>query len=183
MGFRFRKSIRLAPGVRLNLSKRGASVSLGGRGLTTNVSTRGTRTTVGLPGTGLSYSHFTPAASSARRGSSRGGASAGLPVRSNSSATPSAPSSVRLWVWGIIAVVAAFAILPAAALWGLLAAGALVAWGVRRQHAQASVNPSSLTARWALVKQNPQDPQYAVLLAEWYAPGITEAERQANGVP
>ena len=56
MGFRFRKSIKIIPGIRINLSKSGPSLSVGGRGLTTNLSARGTRTTVGIPGTGLSYS-------------------------------------------------------------------------------------------------------------------------------
>ena len=56
MGFRFRKSIKLLPGVRLNLSKSGLSASVGKPGATINLSQRGARTTVGVPGTGLSYS-------------------------------------------------------------------------------------------------------------------------------
>ena len=56
MGFRFQKRIKIAPGVRLNLSKSGVSVSSGIRGATVNFSRRGTRATLGLPGTGLSYS-------------------------------------------------------------------------------------------------------------------------------
>ena len=55
MGFRFQKRIKIAPGVRLNLSKSGASVSLGRNGATVNLSKRGTFATLGLPGTGLSY--------------------------------------------------------------------------------------------------------------------------------
>ncbi|MBZ0252365.1 MAG: DUF4236 domain-containing protein [Candidatus Methylomirabilis sp.] len=55
MAFRFRKSFKLAPGLRVNLSKSGASLSLGGRGASFNVGSRGTRATVGIPGTGLSY--------------------------------------------------------------------------------------------------------------------------------
>ena len=55
MGFRFRRSIRLFPGVRVNLSKGAPSVSVGERGHTVNVSERGTRATVGLPGSGVSY--------------------------------------------------------------------------------------------------------------------------------
>ena len=55
MGFRFSKHVRIAPGIRLNVSKGGISSSLGGKGLTVNVGPRKTRTTVGLPGTGLSY--------------------------------------------------------------------------------------------------------------------------------
>jgi len=56
MGFRFRKSIKLFPGVRINLSKSGVSTSIGKPGATINISERGTRGTVGLPGTGMSYS-------------------------------------------------------------------------------------------------------------------------------
>lgn len=55
MGFRFRRSVKILPGVRLNFSKSGVSPSIGGRGATVNLSRRGTRTTVGIPGTGLSY--------------------------------------------------------------------------------------------------------------------------------
>lgn len=56
MGFRFRKSIKLLPGVRVNFSKSGTSLSVGGKGATANFSKRGTRVTVGIPGTGISYS-------------------------------------------------------------------------------------------------------------------------------
>jgi hypothetical protein len=55
MGFRFRKSIKILPGVRLNFSKSGFSTSIGVPGATINVSDRGTRGTVGVPGTGVSY--------------------------------------------------------------------------------------------------------------------------------
>ena len=56
MGFRFRKTIKLFPGVKLNFSKSGVSTSIGGPGATINISKRGTRGTVGIPGTGVSYS-------------------------------------------------------------------------------------------------------------------------------
>lgn len=59
MGFNFRKSFKIAPGLRLNVGKKGiSSVSIGGKGARVNVSKNGTRTTVGIPGTGLSYSSF-----------------------------------------------------------------------------------------------------------------------------
>lgn len=59
MGFRFRKSIKLAPGVRINLTKKGvSSISVGKRGATVNVGKKGTRGTVGIPGSGLSYSSY-----------------------------------------------------------------------------------------------------------------------------
>src|SRR5258705_335428 len=54
--FRFRRSIRILPGVRINVGKRSASMSVGVRGAhVTFGGPQGTRTTVGLPGTGLSY--------------------------------------------------------------------------------------------------------------------------------
>jgi len=56
MGFRFRRSIRLGKGLRINVSKSGTSLSVGHRGATVNFGPKGEKVTVGLPGTGLSYS-------------------------------------------------------------------------------------------------------------------------------
>src|ERR1700726_4827828 len=50
--FKFRKRIKLLPGLWMNVSKKGMSLSAGVKGFTVN--SRG-RTTVSLPGTGLSY--------------------------------------------------------------------------------------------------------------------------------
>jgi len=55
MAFRFFRRIRLAPGLSLNLTKRGGSLSLGPRGAKLTAGTSGVRRTVGLPGTGLWY--------------------------------------------------------------------------------------------------------------------------------
>ena len=55
MAFRFRKSFKLLPGVRLNVSKSGLSTSVGPRGAKLNFSKDRTTATVGLPGTGLSH--------------------------------------------------------------------------------------------------------------------------------
>ena len=56
MGLRFRKTISLFPGVRLNVSKSGVGVSAGVPGLRGSINTSGRMTgTVGIPGTGLSY--------------------------------------------------------------------------------------------------------------------------------
>jgi hypothetical protein len=60
MGFRFRRSFKIIPGVRLNLSGSGASVSLGPRGLHYTVGQHGTRTTVGVPGSGISWTAYQP---------------------------------------------------------------------------------------------------------------------------
>jgi hypothetical protein len=64
MGFRFRRSIKIAPGIRLNVSKSGVSTSIGKRGATINISEKGAKATVGIPGTGISY---TEKLSSAKR--------------------------------------------------------------------------------------------------------------------
>ena len=56
MGLRFRRSIKLFPGVRVNVSKSGVSTSIGTRGATVNVRGDRVRETVGLPGSGVSYS-------------------------------------------------------------------------------------------------------------------------------
>jgi hypothetical protein len=63
MAFRFRKSVKILPGVRWNIGNHGSSLSLGGKGLTVNVNKKGTRTTVGIPGTGVSHSTYAPHAS------------------------------------------------------------------------------------------------------------------------
>jgi hypothetical protein len=55
VGVRFRKRKKLAPGVALNVGKRGGSLSFGRRGASLNVGRRGTQATVSLLGTGLSY--------------------------------------------------------------------------------------------------------------------------------
>jgi hypothetical protein len=55
MGWRFRHSFKVIPGVHLNLSKSGLSCSIGGAPLTVNVGPRGVYGTASLPGSGISY--------------------------------------------------------------------------------------------------------------------------------
>jgi len=55
MPIRFRKTIKILPGVKMNLSKGGVSFTFGSKGYHVNVGKRGVRQTVGIPGTGLSY--------------------------------------------------------------------------------------------------------------------------------
>lgn len=57
MGFRFRKSFKIAPGVRVNVGKKSVGISAGVKGARVSFNSSGRKTTtVGLPGTGLSYS-------------------------------------------------------------------------------------------------------------------------------
>lgn len=53
MGFRFRRTWGIIPGVRLNLGMKSGSVSFGMRGFHYTIGTEGSRVTVGVPGTGL----------------------------------------------------------------------------------------------------------------------------------
>lgn len=56
MGLRFRKSVTLCKGIKLNFGKTGMSVSLGGKGYHKTINTKGPVTTsVGIPGTGIYY--------------------------------------------------------------------------------------------------------------------------------
>jgi hypothetical protein len=57
MGWRFRQSFTVVPGLRLNLSKSGLSASIGGAPFTLNVGPHGLTGTASIPGTGLSYRH------------------------------------------------------------------------------------------------------------------------------
>lgn len=59
-GLRFRRSVKIAPGLRLNFGKRGLSLSAGPRGATITAGTHGVRTTAGLPGSGLSVTRKLP---------------------------------------------------------------------------------------------------------------------------
>ena len=58
MPVRFRRSFTIFPGVKVNVSKGGISLSVGRRGATLNFSKRGVRQTVGIPGSGLSHSSY-----------------------------------------------------------------------------------------------------------------------------
>lgn len=61
MGFRIRKSVKIAPGIKLNIGKKGVnSVSIGGHGYTKNISKKGTRTTISAKRTGISYTNYKP---------------------------------------------------------------------------------------------------------------------------
>jgi hypothetical protein len=58
MGLRLRRTIKVFPGLTLNLSKSGVSASVGVRGAKVTVGKTGIRKTVGIPGTGLSYTDY-----------------------------------------------------------------------------------------------------------------------------
>jgi hypothetical protein len=54
--FRLRRSVKIAPGIRLNINKKSVGLSAGVRGARYSVNSSGRRTrSIGIPGTGLYY--------------------------------------------------------------------------------------------------------------------------------
>lgn len=100
MGFRFRRSIKIAPGIRLNLNAKSTSVRIGPKGLGYTFSSNGPkRVSASIPGTGLSYSEvITP---SVRR----------TPVVHPPDPSGPAPAKGRnVWPWilGVVGIIVAF---------------------------------------------------------------------------
>lgn len=89
MGFRFRRSVRLLPGVRINLGgRRGPSITVGARGASLNVGPRGTYLNAGVPGTGVSYRERLDSE----------------PETPRQEAPPSLPGGRPSWHWGWLLV-------------------------------------------------------------------------------
>ncbi|WP_294404107.1 DUF4236 domain-containing protein [uncultured Clostridium sp.] len=72
MGWGFRKSFKIAPGVNINLSQRGPSISVGPKGMKYNVSSRGSRIRCSVPGTGIYYTKNLSSRSGSRQSASSG---------------------------------------------------------------------------------------------------------------
>jgi hypothetical protein len=72
LGIRFRKSIKLLPGVRVNISRSGVSTTIGPRGASINISERGVYSNLGIPGTGISFREKLIGGSSGGRNSAKG---------------------------------------------------------------------------------------------------------------
>lgn len=58
MPTRFRRTFKILPGVKVNVSKSGISYTVGAKGYHLNFSKRGVRQTVGLPGSGISHTSY-----------------------------------------------------------------------------------------------------------------------------
>ena len=99
MGMRFRKSINLGGGTKLNISKSGVGISTGVKGFRVSNNTSGrSRVTASIPGTGISYAKEIGSGSSAHKSS--GKTTAG--VSATNSGTPGGgdkpPFFQRKWV-------------------------------------------------------------------------------------
>lgn len=78
MGFKFRKRIKIAPGLHVNVSKSGVSTSIGKPGATVNIGKKGVKAAVGIPGSGLSYSQNLTGSGNPREVSSNTGKGSSL---------------------------------------------------------------------------------------------------------
>jgi len=125
MGLRFRKSINVAPGVKLNLNKKSASITVGTKVAHYTVNSNGKKTaSAGIPGTGLSYVSQTGGSKKQKTKTDIKSNSSPAPKnKSNSSTSPSKKkgcgtyllwilviclalaASALLWIPGIIAII------------------------------------------------------------------------------
>lgn len=104
MGVRFRKSVKLGKGVKLNLNSKSVSVTTGGKGFHHTVSSSGKSTTsASIPGTGLSYRTVSGGKSSASHstGSTSSASFTGEPG-GNPSNDQKKPHNVLKWVFCVL---------------------------------------------------------------------------------
>jgi tetratricopeptide (TPR) repeat protein len=86
-GFRLRRSVRIAPGVRLSVTKTGFGLSAGVRGARYSVHSGGRRTrTLGIPGTGLSYISSSGGGGASRQSNARRSAASVAPAYASGAA-------------------------------------------------------------------------------------------------
>lgn len=82
MGLRFRKSIKIAPGVKVNLNKNSVSATVGTKGAHYTVNSKGKKTaSVGIPGTGVSYTTSSGGSTKKTRKSSSSNANTTSPMK------------------------------------------------------------------------------------------------------
>ncbi|NLG83378.1 MAG: DUF4236 domain-containing protein [Firmicutes bacterium] len=130
MSFRFRKSIRIAKGVRLNLSKGGVGLSIGGKGLRVGVGPRGVYTSAGIPGTGLyslNYLGKGERRGAVRRVSEEASGPGGRNIELPPELAPSSASTALGCLWFLVSLVLLFVNLPL----GVLAFIAQIAWAIK----------------------------------------------------
>lgn len=97
MGLRFRKSVKIAPGVRLNISKKSVGISAGVKGYRKSINSSGMVTTsIGAPGTGVSYVKTENLKSKKKKAvSSRVSSTAAASSSASSPAAAPAPAKVQ----------------------------------------------------------------------------------------
>ena len=107
MGLRFRKSIKIAPGIKLNISNKSTGISVGGKGARISVNSKGRVTkSVGLPGTGISYVETSKIGSSKKKKAATG--EVHIPTFEKANVSNASPKVSMIRILGIIALLALF---------------------------------------------------------------------------
>lgn len=73
MGLRFRKTLKIFSGLKLNFSGSGVSLTVGGRGHSITYGKKGTYVNLGIPGTGIAYRKKVSGGTTAKKKSKSGG--------------------------------------------------------------------------------------------------------------
>ncbi|WP_296045184.1 DUF4236 domain-containing protein [uncultured Gemmiger sp.] len=178
MGFRFRKSIKIAPGVRLNLNSKSTSLSFGGKGARYTVSSTGRKTaTVGIPGTGISYSETTGGhrASGTGRKKLPPSSGAGSPAARTGSTPPPNGDTKGGCSTGCLMLLAALILWPFALSYWL--------WKTDKLHWDKKVRVGAIAVLWVVLfaiygvcKENQQTPQLPVISTAETAEAAETAE-------
>ena len=123
MGFRIRKSVKIAPGVRVNLSNKSVGVSVGNKFVRRSVSTSGrTTTTTHIPGTPIS--HVSTSTSGSKP---HGQHHSSAPAQQTASPLTLKIAGVIALVFGILASLMGLISITVGG-WILLIPGLLLAW-------------------------------------------------------
>lgn len=156
MSLRFRRSIKIAPGVKINVNKKSASLTVGSGRVHKTFNTNGqTTTSVNLPIKGLSYTDRRSSAASSRKKQSRTSGRSSSHAASTASMKPSAvkekkysvrtiladPPTVGVAVFGGFLIVAGFFVsgssIPAGIVVAALGAYLIYSYIAHRKHPDA----------------------------------------------
>lgn len=97
MGLRFRKSVKIAPGVRLNIGKKSVGVSAGVKGYRKSINSSGRVTTsIGTPVAGVSYVKTENLKSKKKKAASNRASSTAAAASSSASSPAVAPAPVKV---------------------------------------------------------------------------------------
>lgn len=108
MGLRFRKSVKIAPGLKLNFNKKSVGITAGTKGAHYTVNSKGKRTaSVGIPGSGVSYTSSSGGGKTARSNSSNksGGGCLSVLLGMSLALVIIAFIITYAWIPGIIAII------------------------------------------------------------------------------
>lgn len=92
MGFKFRKSIKVAPGVKVNVTHKGIGLSAGVKGARISTGPSGSRITTSLPGTGISYEQRI----GKKKGSKQGTSTTTSTIKNTTATTPDIQSNIKV---------------------------------------------------------------------------------------